>query len=242
MMSDSLPKAGTSSVGDNFRSSILAAPPNSPLSANSPDSPRLASESVSTPLFSVALTAANGSATVNFTAPFNLGTFVVRAFAVSGSKALYGAAESELIVRRPISLTASLPRFARVGDSFKGGVVVTATGIESSASPFQVKVSLGTIDGSSVVSTSSFSSFKVTLSGQDTQQEVSFNFKVCYHDISSSNMTHLHQTCSNSPPHHIIELRPSLSGPPASPFLLLIQMGPLMLFLSISRWRGNNSL
>jgi uncharacterized protein YfaS (alpha-2-macroglobulin family) len=42
---------------------------------------------------------------------------------------MYGAAESQVIVRRSLSLTAALPRFARVGDKFEAGVVVTATAL-----------------------------------------------------------------------------------------------------------------
>lgn len=40
----------------------------------------------------------------------------------------FGSAETEVIVRRTISLTASIPRFARVGDTFEGGTLVTVQG------------------------------------------------------------------------------------------------------------------
>ena len=54
---------------------------------------------------------------------------MLRAYAVDGARALYGSAETELIVRRSLSLTASLPRFSRVGDAFEAGVLVTAAGL-----------------------------------------------------------------------------------------------------------------
>ncbi|KXZ55787.1 hypothetical protein GPECTOR_2g1337 [Gonium pectorale] len=80
---------------------------------------------VVTPLFTKAVTDANGKAIVSFKAPQNLGTFVIRAFAAAGSVAKYGAAEGKVAVRRLLSLTPSVPRFVRVGDAFEAGVVVT---------------------------------------------------------------------------------------------------------------------
>ena len=77
----------------------------------------------------VARTSSSGNGSVTFSAPPNFGTFVLRAYAVDGPRALYGSAETELIVRRSLSLTASLPRFSRVGDAFEAGVLVTAAGL-----------------------------------------------------------------------------------------------------------------
>eukprot|EP00210_Caulerpa_lentillifera_P001088 g1049.t1 len=87
---------------------------------------RLESEFESTPLF-ITEVAENGILRANFTAPPNLGTFIIRAYAASGS-GLFGSAETEVIVRREVSLTPSVPRFARVGDVFEAGAVVTASG------------------------------------------------------------------------------------------------------------------
>lgn len=49
---------------------------------------RLESDFETTPLFDFVLTETDGSGRLNFTAPPNLGTFVVRAFAVSGTSSL----------------------------------------------------------------------------------------------------------------------------------------------------------
>ena len=69
--------------------------------------------------------ATGGRATFN--APPNLGTFVLRAIAVSPSLE-FGTSETEIIVRRSLSVTAAIPRFARVSDSFSAGVIVTQQG------------------------------------------------------------------------------------------------------------------
>eukprot|EP00210_Caulerpa_lentillifera_P009043 g8630.t1 len=89
-------------------------------------SARLESEFQTTPLF-VTEVAEGGIIRVNFTAPANLGTFTVRAYAATGT-GIFGSAESEIIVRREVSLTPSVPRFARVDDIFEAGAVVTASG------------------------------------------------------------------------------------------------------------------
>eukprot|EP00210_Caulerpa_lentillifera_P001100 g1061.t1 len=90
------------------------------------ESLRLESEFQTTPLF-ITEVAENGILKANFTAPPNLGTFIIRAYAASGS-GIFGSAETEVIVRREVSLTPSVPRFARVGDVFVAGAVVTASG------------------------------------------------------------------------------------------------------------------
>ena len=51
-----------------------------------------------------------------------------RAFVVAAGPsgaARYGSAEASLVVRRALSLTAAVPRFVRVTDTFEAGVVVT---------------------------------------------------------------------------------------------------------------------
>ncbi|MCJ7679627.1 MAG: MG2 domain-containing protein, partial [Candidatus Aminicenantes bacterium] len=65
----------------------------------------------------------NGEATVEFELPDNLTTF--RIMAVAQTKdSRFGQGEKTFRVSKPLLLQAALPRFARVGDSFKGGIVV----------------------------------------------------------------------------------------------------------------------
>lgn len=64
-----------------------------------------------------------GMLTVKFKLPDNLTTFKIMAVAQS-KKSEFGYAENSFTVAKPLLLQASLPRFARVGDTFEGGVVV----------------------------------------------------------------------------------------------------------------------
>jgi len=69
-------------------------------------------------------TDANGEATVKFTLPDNLTTF--RVMAVAQTKdSLFGRGDAALKVAKPVLLLPALPRFARVGDTFQGGILVT---------------------------------------------------------------------------------------------------------------------
>ncbi|MCX6563627.1 MAG: MG2 domain-containing protein [Candidatus Aminicenantes bacterium] len=64
-----------------------------------------------------------GEATVQFTLPDNLTTF--RIMAVAQTKdSRFGRGELNIKVAKPVMLLPSLPRFARVGDTFMAGVVV----------------------------------------------------------------------------------------------------------------------
>jgi len=67
-------------------------------------------------------TNAQGLAQVSFELPDNLSRFRVMAVASAGKR--FGAGESQLTVAKPLLLRPSLPRFARVGDTFQGGVVI----------------------------------------------------------------------------------------------------------------------
>ena len=69
------------------------------------------------------ITDEKGEASVQFTLPDNLTTFQVMAFAQT-RESQFGWEESSFKVAKPLLLQASLPRFARIRDSFKGGVVV----------------------------------------------------------------------------------------------------------------------
>jgi hypothetical protein len=79
---------------------------------------------------------------VTFTAPPNLGTFVVRAYATVGASGRYGSGEGRLVVRRTLSLTPSVPRFVRVGDTFEAGAVVT---VESAPATVNVSVTVSAV-------------------------------------------------------------------------------------------------
>lgn len=68
-------------------------------------------------------TDSTGKLTVRFTLPDNLTTFKIMAVAQS-KKSEFGYAEYSFTVAKPLLLQASMPRFARLGDSFEAGVVV----------------------------------------------------------------------------------------------------------------------
>jgi uncharacterized protein YfaS (alpha-2-macroglobulin family) len=70
------------------------------------------------------LTDENGEARVTFTLPDNLTTFRVMAVAQT-RESEFGRAETTFRVSKTLLLQAALPRFARVGDIFQGGVVIT---------------------------------------------------------------------------------------------------------------------
>ncbi len=65
----------------------------------------------------------DGRARVTFTLPDNLTTFRVMAVAQTVDSR-FGRSEISFKVSKPLLLQASLPRFARVGDEFSGGVVI----------------------------------------------------------------------------------------------------------------------
>lgn len=141
-----------------------------------------------TPLFTVIKATADGSAAATFTAPDNLGTFVVRAYAAAPKPAsvsdpvgvVYGSAESELVVRRTVSLTPSLPRQVRAGDNFTAGVLVDAPGV-TAETKVTVTAALVAPKGEGSVSNplalNDPASVTVTLGPGNTQQEARFNFR-----------------------------------------------------------------
>ncbi|GIL86136.1 hypothetical protein Vretimale_13856 [Volvox reticuliferus] len=131
---------------------------------------RYETDFVVTPLFATAVTDGTGAVRVTFTAPPNLGTFVIRAFAAAGSSAKYGSGEAKVAVRRRLSLTPSIPRFARVGDVFQSGVIVTVGSV-----PATVNVQLQ-VDGGALSATGPLRQTVIFTSEEDLQQEVRFNF------------------------------------------------------------------
>jgi hypothetical protein len=145
-----------------------------------------------TPLFKTVRTGSEGTISIDFPAPDNLGRFAVRAYvaapkaavkaaANSSTGVVYGAGESALIVRRTVSLVPSLPRQVRVGDSFSAGVLVEAPGTVNDVTVV-VTATLQQPAGSSSGATSVLGlgndkSRIVTLSATKPQQEVRFDFE-----------------------------------------------------------------
>jgi hypothetical protein len=71
---------------------------------------RILDEAVATALFKTVVADGSGRASASFQAPSNMGTFVLRAYVVTPSGS-YGNAESQVVVKRPVSLTPSMPRW-----------------------------------------------------------------------------------------------------------------------------------
>jgi uncharacterized protein YfaS (alpha-2-macroglobulin family) len=69
------------------------------------------------------ITNKDGKATVKFKLPDNLTSFEIMAVAHT-PEAEFGYGENSITVNKPLLLQPSLPRFARVGDTFEGGVVL----------------------------------------------------------------------------------------------------------------------
>jgi uncharacterized protein YfaS (alpha-2-macroglobulin family) len=64
----------------------------------------------------------DGKAQVSFTLPDNLSRFRIMAVAQAGKR--FGSGDTRFTVKKPLLLRPSLPRLARTGDVFEGGVVV----------------------------------------------------------------------------------------------------------------------
>ena len=74
-----------------------------------------------------------GRATISFKLPESLTTFRFMATALTADN-LYGNAQEDVVVTKPLVLKPALPRFARLGDEFEAGVLITnATGSGGSA-------------------------------------------------------------------------------------------------------------
>jgi len=143
---------------------------------------RLQSDFVVTPLFAVVTTGDDGVATLPFKAPSNLGTFVIRAYVASPengeSPTQYGASDSSVVVRRPVSLVPSIPRITRTGDLFEAGVIISAPG-SPEVTKVTVTASLVTKNGSAkaVVLQSGAASDSATVPvAGGGQQELRFKF------------------------------------------------------------------
>ncbi|CAD7696314.1 unnamed protein product, partial [Ostreobium quekettii] len=183
--------AGASDDADTFAASSAVVfspveePEESPLADEAFDPPteetaetgatvRNQGDFASTPLFVTVGSAKGGSSTVDFTAPDNLGTFVVRAYAGT-DKARFGSAESEIIVRRALSMTPSAPRIVRVGDVFDAGVIITLSGGTAAEEP--VSVSLTVEGGEEAVLAAVGETQKSVVVDGDGQVEVRFKLE-----------------------------------------------------------------
>jgi uncharacterized protein YfaS (alpha-2-macroglobulin family) len=83
------------------------------------------------------MTGPDGRGQATFTLPDNLTAFRVMAVASAGKK--FGRGDTRLAVSKPLMLRPSLPRLARIGDAFTGGVVVH----NYSNTASQVRVGIG---------------------------------------------------------------------------------------------------
>ena len=78
-------------------------------------------------------TDANGRATVSFRLPESLTTFRLMATALTADHA-FGQGQTDITVTQPLVLKDAMPRFARLGDAFAGGVLVSnRTGTDGTA-------------------------------------------------------------------------------------------------------------
>ncbi len=66
----------------------------------------------------------DGEASISFTLPQSLTTFRLMASALTEDHE-FGAAQTDVVVTKPLVQTPALPRFARLGDQFEAGVLVT---------------------------------------------------------------------------------------------------------------------
>ena len=76
-----------------------------------------------------------GNASVSFTLPDNLTSFRIMAIAQTADSR-FGRAQADFRTSKPLLLLPALPRFARVGDRFKGGIVIH----NNSSNPGQISL------------------------------------------------------------------------------------------------------
>ncbi|MBN1939394.1 MAG: Ig-like domain-containing protein [Candidatus Aminicenantes bacterium] len=117
-------------------------------------------------------TDAGGEAVVTFKLPDNLTTFRIIAVAQTRDSR-FGRGSGDFKVRKPLLLLPALPRLARVGDSFQGGVVVTNNGPDRGSVRMSLNISglesadqlEKTVDLDSGVSTEVLFGFKAVKEG-----------------------------------------------------------------------------
>lgn len=104
--------------------------------------PRITSPLDTVPFYHIVTVTPGSTVEVTVTAPSTMSTYVVRAIAASSDGQTFGTGEAEFTVRRPLSLTPSVPRLLRAGDAGSAGVVVSYFGEASEAMPVTVGVSV----------------------------------------------------------------------------------------------------
>jgi hypothetical protein len=112
----------------------------------------------------------SGETHVDWKLPDNVGTFSIRAYAVSSGNKFGVSADEEQIARQPVSLIPSVPRISRVGDEFSCGVTVTAADPNFSES---VTLSVSIEAGGIVAASETTKTVAVDGSGP---QEITFDF------------------------------------------------------------------
>ncbi|MEM1095815.1 MAG: Ig-like domain-containing protein, partial [Bacteroidota bacterium] len=88
-----------------------------------------------------------GRATITFRVPESLTTFRLMASALTADSK-FGASQEDIIVTKPLVLQPALPRFARVGDRFEAGVLITNTTGAAGTATVTVTATGLTLDGS----------------------------------------------------------------------------------------------
>jgi hypothetical protein len=223
-------------------SGIGAQPPPPSATAGGSGSLRMQQDFQVTVLFRTVTTAADGTVSWPLPAPDNLGRFAVRAYvaapraagADSSSAAAplqYGTAESEVVVRRTVSLVPALPRQVRTGDNFTAGVLVEAPGTVSDITVTVTAALQHAGTGSSgsvkVMHMGGAKTATVQLTPSKPQQEVRFSFHA--DSIGSQNITFAVTAAGGGPAaaaedaaasglrHHLRRLMQLLPGAALSP-------------------------
>lgn len=127
---------------------------------------RVRSRFLSTPLFKTVMV--NGERRETWKLPDNTGKFELRAYAVSPAHEFGGGSTAQQVARRPVTLTPSIPRVARVGDQLRCGVTVTAA---EDVGQLRVTLALGAVAPISLASTGLGESL-LTLSAGQTKEVV----------------------------------------------------------------------
>ncbi|MEM6646854.1 MAG: alpha-2-macroglobulin family protein, partial [Bacteroidota bacterium] len=91
-------------------------------------------------------TDSRGRARVTFRLPESLTTFRLMAAALTADSK-FGAARQDIIVTKPLVLQPALPRFARVGDRFEAGVLLTNTTGAAGTATVSVEATGLTLEG-----------------------------------------------------------------------------------------------
>ena len=172
MMARSGPMSATAASADMSPSPPSSGAPN-PAGGGAQMNTPVRSAFETTPLFLPTLPVdSSGRVHVAWNLPDNVGTFVIRAYAVSSSGNKFGVAtDAEQLTRQTVSLIPSVPRISRVGDDFLCGVTVTASDPTFNS---DVTLSVGVTSGGGLALTSPISQ-TVTMNGL-RPREVTFGF------------------------------------------------------------------